>query len=436
MNQKLALNKVLPAIPCGILWWHGFSLAWVMILPLLWIFLSGERSRVKESACFLGTAVLSYILVVPVAFYLFIPKKGTGRILGDVTAFLLALGVMAMVAFWQRKQKPSLWQSRWWRVLLAGFSALVIVAVLVPIVASLTGGKANRAKLSQWISANARDGSLLVLAKDAGIETEALTPRFNVAPMGVEQLNPRKISALSAVYDELFLISPQWKVIGMNPVAKRAVTKWQNIAGLSRKELAIQGTDITVNPLYPEPVTNPAMTIYRVPKLETTPLTVLRPWRRKAENPGKTSPALHSLGMRGTFKMEYHKEDFNKGDKGNILTVFNRAPNKKGERICQIGYTANKRGLILPVRPGGLVHFIVEVQVPGRLVNKENYVFIQDYNGVWERRSVQFQRGGWMTLLVSKRIRRGSSRLLLGIRFLPESTKDKLRIRNAYIIYL
>jgi hypothetical protein len=140
---------------------------------------------------------------------------------------------------------------------------------------------------------------------------------------------------------------------------------------------------------------------------------------------------LKVQGRRGDFDIRYPDKSPNK-----MVTVSNITPGKKGERILQLGFTGSKAAA-KKIIPGGFsgryLHFLVRVRIPRHLVNRENCIFIQDFEGTWQRQSYFFRSPYWQTYLVSRRIREDSTKIMLGIRFEPRSSQDKLMIKSIEV---
>jgi hypothetical protein len=425
-NKKLL---IIPGILCGLLWWYGLALSWVMLAPVLWIVLTPGESKMIDIARLFGISAVTFMLSVPMAFYLFIPYRWGGDILGA----LLAISVVVSVALADRARTPSMWSKPWWRNGLAAVLALIVLLTLYTYVSRWVSGTDTRNQAKEWITANLEPGAVVVVPMELSMDVEPLQDRCHIVPVTVSQLRKGTLTALTATWQESYLIAPSWRVLGPEPAIRRAAARWELFTREAEKKAAFEGGSVPANSLHPVRVKEPGIGIYRFQGNKDAPgVTVLHPWRPLKQNPEKTAPALRSLGMRGTFILDYKKQDGR-----NILTVTNSKAGDKGERICQIGFAANKRGLVLPLEPGAYIHFIVQARVPAHLAkenNENNHVFIQDYNGAWERKTIHFNTGGWMTGLVSKRIRHGSSRMNMGVRFQPESGKDKLSIKDVYIV--
>jgi len=154
----------------------------------------------------------------------------------------------------------------------------------------------------------------------------------------------------------------------------------------------------------------------------------LKVWNLSTKNKEEISPLLHIQGKRGRFKFELEREN-----ERNILVVSNIEPDKDGKRIYQFGYNADQKGFNLKITHGQYIHFMVKAKVPEHLINRNNYLFIQDFDGRWERERFYFSGTGWLTYLVSKKVRPGSTKLGMGIYFTPQSESDRMKIDDIRI---
>lgn len=141
----------------------------------------------------------------------------------------------------------------------------------------------------------------------------------------------------------------------------------------------------------------------------------------------RSSDAL-SQGKRGEFNIEKLKA------KG-LLKITNRAADQKGRRLLQFGFQSGEEsGIQVPA--GKYVHVLLDARLSKSLLNRNNYIFIQDYKDKkWRRDRIYFSTGLWRTYRLSRKIREGSSQYIIGIRFVPKNSKEQLLIKNirAYI---
>ncbi|MDQ1352636.1 MAG: hypothetical protein QG657_2942 [Acidobacteriota bacterium] len=158
-------------------------------------------------------------------------------------------------------------------------------------------------------------------------------------------------------------------------------------------------------------------------------------WRPQQKQPGNNSSRFIIFTEKGKFTLEdcRVKERTRYID---CLAVRNNAPDENGQRILHFGYEFG-RGILKmePIQPRGrYIHFIVRVTVPPKLCNKENYVFISEYDGHnknWQSTKVYFSSPNWRTYIVSRKIAPDSQRVLLGLRFTPQSPDHSLVIQDT-----
>lgn len=166
-------------------------------------------------------------------------------------------------------------------------------------------------------------------------------------------------------------------------------------------------------------------------ELESNSFNEYKIWDYAAIKPENTSPELEVQGIRGEFNFEFNKS---KGE--NILAVYNKKKGEEGERVIQFGYTLNNDTIEANSLHSKYVYFCVEINVPEHLINKDNYIFIQDFDGKWESSKTYFAAPRWRKYVISKRIRPQSSKIGIGLIFQPQSEKDILNIQNIKIYFL
>jgi len=138
------------------------------------------------------------------------------------------------------------------------------------------------------------------------------------------------------------------------------------------------------------------------------------------------SLSLSIQGIRGEF-------DISKDKKTGMATVSNLTPNKKGQRLIQLGFRASGKKGKIEIPAGQYIHFLVTAKIPKHLINKDNYIFIQDLTDKWERQRLYFRAHLWRTYLISRKIRESSSDVMLGFRFAPQSTRAMIKIKNIQV---
>jgi hypothetical protein len=149
-------------------------------------------------------------------------------------------------------------------------------------------------------------------------------------------------------------------------------------------------------------------------------------WNPKRDKRRKLAPYLYVQGKRGRFKYHVTRESREK-----ILSISNLRSDDENLRILQIGYDKSRmKRLKIDLSRYRYIHFLVKVKISEELLNNNNYIFIQDFYGEWERERCYFSSPYWRTYLLSKKIRENSTKIMLGFRFNPSSSKEKLLIKD------
>ncbi|NIM15930.1 MAG: hypothetical protein GTO45_28350 [Candidatus Aminicenantes bacterium] len=143
------------------------------------------------------------------------------------------------------------------------------------------------------------------------------------------------------------------------------------------------------------------------------------------------SPSLFRLSRRGIYKFEVK-------DKKQKTILVHQTRIKKGEKNrIQFGYEFNRRGLDEKIPEGKYVNFVVRTAISPNLLNIHNCIIAVDYresDKTWEQEKTVFTSHQWRTYIVSKKVRPGTTRLILMFRFTPQSQKDRLRIKDTKIV--
>ncbi|UCH96084.1 MAG: hypothetical protein JSV88_04320, partial [Candidatus Aminicenantes bacterium] len=145
------------------------------------------------------------------------------------------------------------------------------------------------------------------------------------------------------------------------------------------------------------------------------------------------SPPLLRFSRRGIFKFEVSK-----GKGKNIIIVRNTRAKKRVKKRIQLGYEFLRNGLNIEANQyeGKYVTFIVRTAISPNLLNRDNFIAIVDYNqdGSLELEKTFFTSQHWRTYMAFKKVKPGNSRLLLMFRFSPQSSADRLRIKDVKIV--
>jgi hypothetical protein len=155
---------------------------------------------------------------------------------------------------------------------------------------------------------------------------------------------------------------------------------------------------------------------------------------KPVENTLEISPQLFRLSRRGIYKFEVWGQK-SKGPKG--IVVYNTRSKKGVKPRIQFGYEFRRCGLDVDIPEGNYVSFIVRTSISPNLLNINNCIIAADYvdsDKTWEREKTVFTSHRWRTYIVSKKVRPGTTRLILTFRFSPETKKDRLWIKDAKIV--
>ncbi|MCP4215741.1 MAG: hypothetical protein GY765_13895 [bacterium] len=188
--------------------------------------------------------------------------------------------------------------------------------------------------------------------------------------------------------------------------------------------------------------------VFRSPAYREYPV-----WQKNTSEIAKVSPSLITMNKKGAVSLQFLEQPVSADREitrrvipagtaavspGSTITGENAGfflvarvdgqPPKKGWKI-NFGYEINKKGLSIPMPEGKYIHFIVKVNMSPSVANSGSFAFISDFkNKVWKSEKALLQSPLRRTLVVSKKIRTGSRRLLFGLRFMPKTVKDKIVI--------
>ena len=133
---------------------------------------------------------------------------------------------------------------------------------------------------------------------------------------------------------------------------------------------------------------------------------------------------LKTLGIRGKFAIKSE----------GVLTVTHTEPGKEGQRIFITGYDQEGINFNLENEKEVALLFIVRAKITDLYIPKKSYIFIQDFDGTWEKKKVAIVGDEWKTYVVSKKIRRGCTKLNLGIYFMPLSSANSLLVEEVRVV--
>jgi hypothetical protein len=155
----------------------------------------------------------------------------------------------------------------------------------------------------------------------------------------------------------------------------------------------------------------------------------IKVWNKNGLTAQEISPMLIPFAKWGTVKID------SAGDNGiNMLRVRIIEPDKDGIRKLHLGYEFNRNGLNAEIPEGRTIHFIVRAAISPNLLNRENFIGIQDFDRQWKSSRTYFQSPDWTTYHISKKVRSGVKRLVLFIKFIPQSSTDYIMLEEARLL--
>lgn len=275
--------------------------------------------------------------------------------------------------------------------------------------------------IQEWMVSKIPAGSSIVAPVDAALRLDALQDNYNVALVDIKRLGESDLSNLSVFLDKSYFVIPSANFYGKNTLHPKFIERLNN----ARNLINIEGIlpDEQKPQFYVGQLKNPGI------PLSTTGFTGFPVWNKSAKEINEISPAIDTLDNEGKFNLAFSIEK-----QTPLLTVTMQEAGTGSEKsFCLLGYMANKKGLNVDIAKVDRVYFVATVHVTDSLINPKNHLFIQDFSNDWEREKVFFEVPGRMTVVVSKRIRPQSSKLLMGFRFTPSNPGDRMVIEDAKV---
>lgn len=152
---------------------------------------------------------------------------------------------------------------------------------------------------------------------------------------------------------------------------------------------------------------------------------------KEVDSSGNITFSLRVQGIRGKFRVETKKID---GE--DTLVLRNLEKGKNGKRILQIGFSLEREFIEKHSLFSKHAYFLVNISIPKHLINRKNFIFIQDFDGKWNRNKVYFSRDSWRNYVVKKKIKHKSQKSGIGLRIEPQSPKDEILIKDIKIYFL
>lgn len=158
---------------------------------------------------------------------------------------------------------------------------------------------------------------------------------------------------------------------------------------------------------------------------------VMDVWYSPGLGADNVAPALHILGQRGDFDMKFL---YRRKIKQSQLILNALKANNEGQWLCLIGFNDGKLGFDIENAGEKYLVMMVNAHIKCEYDDRENYLFIQDFNGRWQKSVLHFSGNQQMVYVVWKKIRPDYSKLNMGIHFSPSSRENQLTVDDIKIM--
>ncbi len=270
--------------------------------------------------------------------------------------------------------------------------------------------------IQEWITQNVRGGATLVVPVEAAAMVAPLQQDYAIMLQEMRKMSEPVFLNLVTCLENPYFVVPVPSFYGKNRLSPKFITRLQKL----RDWIEIEGTLPTAD----------TRQFYMGRKKVQGGIGTIDSKTKLIELAANTlAGQLKTLSARGKFKF-----DLNKVGTGNEVTVSMVEQAQPPVITFNIfGYNADKKGLNLDIAKIDTVYFVARVWVPENLLNADNHLFIQDFTTAWEREKVFFPVPGWLTYVVSKKIRPHSTQLLWGLRFTPKTTQEKMVVKDMRV---
>ncbi|MCX6582757.1 MAG: hypothetical protein NT166_21485 [Candidatus Aminicenantes bacterium] len=490
LEKDTLLHKVLiPGVLCGAALTVNYSLFPIVLSPILAIWLFPGNQKLKRIFLLIGVTLAVFLAMIPLSFALFVPLDmlGVGRysyhhhihwtlkglsgnfgvgglllsLFGLVTAFKkdwrkpvifiafpLLLTLYAFFAVFAALGLIELYRLARERLKLKAIPAAAAVAILFcicfpPYKPVLQWAKAkaepdSRLRAVQWVRANVPKGASLVVPAELEMDAAPLQDDYQVYTRDFKQLKETTFETLDALLNGPYFLVPEFTVYDVDGLTAKDLKLLEAFKEKSRDAVAFAGNKVLRNYYRPVPAGNPAFSIGR---LETKAQLIPSPavsavWNANAAAPQDTSPALLTFFEKGKFAYEFTAKQT-----GNVLEVHSLSADEKGIRQTGFGFEPNRKGFAkdIAAMQGKYIYLVASAAVSPHLAGEDNYIFISSQSGQsgqsggFGAEKQFFSSPGWRTYILAKKIQPGTTRLIMGFRFTPQSKEDRLTIRHIGI---
>lgn len=155
----------------------------------------------------------------------------------------------------------------------------------------------------------------------------------------------------------------------------------------------------------------------------------IKVWNKNGLTAQEISPMLILFARWGTVKI-----DSTRDNSINMLRVRVIEPDKDGIRKLHLGYEFNRKGLNGEIPGGKTLHFIVRAAISPNLLNRDNFIAVQDFDRQWKSSRTYFHSPDGTTYHISKKVRPGVKRLVLFIKFTPQCSTDYIILEEVRLL--
>lgn len=488
-------KSLLPGVLAGLALQADYTMFSLLLPVVVVILLYSKEKRVLKFLVFAATTGATLILTIPLSFFLFIPFNIPEISRGSCTAPVFLLPVLGFLllggpglAYWFRKNWKEVAVLASFPLLYPFFPGLrgvnsfpaaavigivfaavglhiiygylrdrlvkwkmprqlaVASAALLPfvffVILFLVGSPLEllqqdpdtRTRAIQVIKNTVKKGTALVVPYELEMNAAALEEDYLIHFAKFEDIGQKELAQLAVFLDNPYFLTPYFDYFALDKaVPEEKLARLNDISKWIDQGVMLDGRHIMLNTYHPLSRGNPLMVLGQLKKARFREPGVYEEvvWNRGegiAEQ--QVSPYLITRGKREAFRLDLRKTA---PWGGYVLTAGSTQRSEKEPNVISLLYEYNKSGFTNAIPVGRTVYFIVNAAVSRELLNRENYIFIQDLAKGWDKQRIHFNSAGWRTYILEKRVQPGITRLILGIRFASSRPGEEIKIRYVKI---
>lgn len=421
-NETILYKAIVPGVLTGVIL-VGEPGLWPVVIPsILTIFLFSTRKQVISVFVFLGSAIATAIMAIPLSYYLFYSPHPTASagwsiitILITGAALLISIGLFVIFKINWRK-------------------ALVILSavILIPFFPfpSFETAPDTRGQAIDWIEKNAEKGTALVIPLESQIDAGSLREDYRVFSPSLDDIQIEQFYKLSRILDNPIIVLPEFQPHPRDPLTPGRITRLNGFREKIGAAVSFQGAPVFPEYYYPIKGGNPSLYTGKIKRkyFRDIPSKSYKVWNSTQ----RATPGLETFSIKGEFEVAVIPDR----KFGNVLKIQNVKPGPGGRKRINFGYMAERKDFQMPIPVGKSVHFIVDSKVVHMSPETHCWLSIRtrDKAKEWDTELAVAESRDWSTFIVSKKVQPGTVRLLFSIVFLPRWTEEKLLIKNIDIV--